>query len=271
MNHFVRQIIRISFLIAILVTIFETESHAQTKRGTLKNKGGDHSANATDKKARRGGRNTLPVGIDGKKINAGIGVGLAFPGLSMKSMEYASMGRNIHLYAHYVTKNVPTLAFGINANLISLGVNKTRFFAENQKLSNLTAAAWNFNTISPSILANYNLAPRIDAQFMFNTGILLAKIPKIRQTFSDTIVNTGAVTTQSYQYQEETKTGWFASAAFQFNYALTRNIEARLGFDYFYGRFSYQKINLNNPYLNSTKQKRELKLIDFFTGIAVSF
>jgi hypothetical protein len=101
-----------------------------------------------------------------------------------------------------------------------------------------------------------------------------AIVPNNNLAFTDTIQQIGEPTKveyHDYYYVSGTEMGWFVSGVFQFNFALTHNIEARVGLDYFYGRFSYGRFDKNDVTLKVKNQLRELKLIDVFGGLAISF
>lgn len=268
--------------ILIAVLFFGMVDHsvfAQQKdnkpQNSVSNIGGSYHSKSTNKKARRGGRNTLPIGIEGKKINIGIGSGLAIPSLSLKTDEHVTLGSNSHLYAHYLINGRSTFGIGFNANLIYLNSEVSKFYVENENLTLASVSPWTLFTISPSFLFNFTIQQRISAQFIINPGALMAMVPQNKLSFIDSVSAIGDPTIaikRDYLYQTGTTTGWFVSGIFQFNYALSRNIEARIGMDYFYGRFNYQRINISNPLLPVNESTlRELKLIDLFAGIAISF
>ncbi len=256
--------------------VFGQEEHSKSKpKNAVSNIGGSFHSKSTDKKAHRGGRNTLPIGIEGKKINIGIGSGLAIPSLSLKTEEHVMLGSNTHFYAHYIINGRSSYGIGINTNFIFLNTDVTKFYNENQNLYHAKVYPWSLFTISPSFLINFSIKPRVSAQFVLNSGALMATIPQSQLNFIDSTSAIGepvVVVNRDYIYQTGTQTGWFASGIFQFNYALSRHLEVRAGIDYFYGRFNYQRINISNPLTPTTeKTLRELKLIDLFGGLAISF
>jgi hypothetical protein len=272
----------LSLKILIAVLFFGMVDHsvfAQQKdnkpQNSVSNIGGSYHSKSTNKKARKGGRNTLPIGIEGKKINIGIGSGLAIPSLSLKTDEHVTLGSNSHLYAHYLINGRSTYGIGFNTNLIYLNSDVSKFYIENENLTHASVSPWTLFTISPSFLFNFTIQQRISAQFIINPGALMAMVPQNKLSFIDSVSAIGDPTIaikRDYLYQTGTTTGWFVSGIFQFNYALSRNIEARIGMDYFYGRFNYQRINISNPLLPVNESTlRELKLIDLFAGIAISF
>jgi hypothetical protein len=265
------------FKIILLILLFFSFSIpviAQKKENSVLNTGGDYRSRSTNKKARRGGRNTLPVGIDGKKINIGIGTGIAIPGLSMQTEEHTTIGNNSHLYAHYLFNTSSTIGLGINANFIALNTNNSKFYDENQNLTVAKSSSWSFFTLGPSFLLNYTIKPRISTQLIINGGAMWAVVPNNNLAFTDSIQQIGEPTKveyHDYYYVSGTELGWFLSGTFQFNFALTHNLEARVGVDYFYGRFSYGRFDKKDVTLKVTNQLRELKLVDIFAGLAISF
>lgn len=269
------KILTITLFFGISNSSIYAQQKGQKTQNSVSNIGGTYHSKSTNKKARKGGRNTLPVGIEGKTINIGMGTGLAIPSLSLKTEEHVTLGSNTHFYAHYLLPGRTTFGIGLNSNIIYLNSNKTSFYNENENLTHASVYPWSVFTISPSVLINFTIQPRISAQFMINAGAMMVMIPSNQLNFVDSISAIGEPTIvkeRNYVYQSGMITSWFISGAFQFNYALTRNLEARLGMDYFYGRFNYQRINMANP-LDPTTEKtlRELKLIDLFAGIAISF
>lgn len=267
------------FVVGLILSALASDAYAQQKSGkkenSVQNTGGVYKSKSTNKKARRGGRNTLPIGIEGKKINIGVGTGIAIPGLSLSTEEHVTLGSNSHLYAHYLINGRSTFGVGINSNFIFLGSNRSNFYSENQNLTYASVKPWSFFTISPSLLINFTIQQRTSGQFLINGGPLMANVPQNKLTFIDSIIMIGSPTIgvkRDYVYQSGLSTGWFLSGAFQFNYALSRHLEVRVGLDYFYGRFYYQQINISNPLAPIKENRlRELKLIDLFTGLAFSF
>jgi hypothetical protein len=276
-NFFLRYIPLIMIVLIIAGTSEPAFAQATKKKNdSPKSSGGDYnSSRATRKKnARRGGRITLPVGIEGKKINIGIGSGLAIPSLSMKSEEHATMGINSQLYAHYLFGGRTTMGIGLNTNIIYLGSSNSSFYNQNPSITHAASSPWMMYTISPSFLTNYTIKQRISAQFLINGGLLNVTIPPNQLSFTDSIYKIGdpvVVEKRDYTYKTMVEKGWFVSGALQFNYALTHNIEARVGLDYFYGRFSYSRIETSAPLMPEERYTREMKLIDLFAGFAFSF
>ncbi|MEI6348270.1 MAG: hypothetical protein WCP69_10025 [Bacteroidota bacterium] len=270
----IQYIIAKFLLFIVIIFCFESSVLAQLKKGSLKNSGADYGSKSTNKKGRKGGRNTLPVGLEGKKINIGLAEGLAIPGLSMQTEEHSTIGSNTSFYAHYVFNGSSTFGIGFNSNIITLGVSSSKFYDNNLNLTLASVSPWQFYTFSPSFLTNFSLTKRASAQFIINSGLLFAKVPLSHLIFTDSIKTLGeptVVQSRDYLYNTTLEMGWFVSGGFQFNYALTHNIEARIGVDYLYGRFSYDRIQMNSESLTKSRLLRELKLIDVFTGIAVSF
>ncbi len=267
-----------SFAIIILLLFMATPSYSQATRkrdNPPKSSGSDYTSRDTRKKnARRGGRSTMPVGIEGKKINIGFGAGVALPGLSISSEEHATTGLNSHFYAHYLFGNKTTVGVGANFNYIFLGTNNSKFSSENQTITKATTFPWTAYTISPSFIVNQTIIPRVSAQFLINGGGLFVNVPQNRLTYTDSIKQIGEptiVVENNYVYKMGIEKSWFVSGALQFNYALSRNMEARIGLDYFYGRFNYTRINESDITLPSELLLREMKLIDVFVGLAFSF
>jgi hypothetical protein len=266
-------------IVALLFGMVGHPVFAQRKdnkpQNSISNIGGSYHSKSTNKRARKGGRNTLPIGIEGKKINIGLGSGLAIPSLSLKTEEHVTLGSNSHLYAHFLINGRSTYGLGFNTNLIYLGSDVTKFYNENENLTFASASPWTLFTISPSFLFNFTIQQRISAQFIINPGALMCMVPQNRLNFIDSVSSIGEPTIaikRDYRYQTGMTTGWFVSGIFQFNYALTRNLEARVGMDYFYGRFNYQRINITDPLVPLKESTlRELKLIDLFAGISISF
>ncbi len=265
-------------LLSFLICMTQEAAFSQTKKSgssPINTKGGGSiSKSAKKKNARRGGRNTLPVGVEGKKINVGIGTGVAIPSLSIKSEEHATIGFNTQIYAHYLFGGRNTMGIGLNSNIIYLGTSNASFYNQNPSITFASSSPWRAYTISPSFVSNFTIKQRISAQFLINAGLMNVTIPPNMQSFTDTIMTIGApalVQKSDYLYKSEIQKGWFASGAMQFNYALTHNIEARIGLDYFYGRFSYYRILTSDPLLPTEKITREMKLIDIFAGFALSF
>ncbi len=265
-------------LLSFLICMTQEAAFSQTKKSgssPINTKGGGLiSKSAKKENARRGGRNTLPVGVEGKKINIGIGTGVAIPSLSIKSEEHATIGFNTHFYAHYLFGGRNTMGIGLNSNIIFLGTSNASFYNQNPSITFASSSPWLAYTISPSFISNFTIKKRISAQFMINMGLMNVSIPPNMQSYTDTIMRIGdpsIVQNSDYTYKSGTEKGWFASGAMQFNYALTHNIEARIGLDYYYGRFNYYRILTSYPLLPTEKVTREMKLIDLFAGFAFSF
>lgn len=268
------QVFALTFLMFVIVT--PTYSQATKKRGNpLKSSGSDYTSRSTQKKnSKRGGRSSLPVGVDGKTINIGFGAGIAMPSLSINTEEHATTGINSHLYAHYLFGNKSTFGLGVNFNSIYLGSKSSKFMQENQNITEANSYPWIVYTASPSLLSNYTITQRISTQFLIQGGGLFVTVPENRLTFTDSIKVIGEptiVNQKKYVYKTGVENGWFVSGALQFNYALTKNMEARVGLDYFYGRFNYHRINESSLSEPSEKMLREMKLIDLFVGLAFSF
>lgn len=275
-NNITKYIQSLVIILLLLLTVTPSYSQASRKRNNPpKSSGSDYTSRDTRKKnARRGGRNSMPVGIEGKKINLGFGVGVALPGLSISSEEHATTGLNSHFYAHYLFGKKTTVGVGANVNYIFLGTNNSKFSSENQTITKATTFPWTAYTISPSLIINQTIIPRVSAQFLINGGGLFVNVPQTRLTYTDSINQGGdptIVIEKSYVYKMGVEKSWFLSGALQFNYALSRNMEARVGLDYFYGRFNYTRINESDITLPSEKLLREMKLIDVFVGLAFSF
>ncbi len=266
---------KIQFISIIFLVFFGLNNiYSQTKSGKLKNKGGSIGSRGVNKKAHIGGRETNAHGIDEDRIiNIGLGGGVSFPGFDLLNEEHLNIGYSTHFYVHYLLPQSSKIGLGFNANYSSYITNKTKFLNELSNVQEIKTSSWNFTTISPSFLYNYNLNQRLNAQFIFNAGILLVEVPNQSFSYIDTINNVGEATPEIeilYNYTPETKLGWASSLGVQFNYVVFNHCELLLGSNFQYGRF---KITRNEilPIAKETEILREMRLFNMFVGIALSF
>lgn len=231
------------------------------------------AAKSPFKNARKGGRNTLPQGIKDKKINFGLGLGIASPGMDLKFDESATMGYTGHFYAHWLFKGQPTLGAGIYYNHFILPVDQKKYALRFKYSDVVSTPAWSMNTIAASGLFNFTLEERISAQIITNAGMVIATVPQTSAIYYDTLlVPSLGYVRQNYSYTNisTSSIGWTAGFSFNFLYAIHSNIEAKAGFEWQYMRVKYNR-EWTLPEVKTEQYLQQFRLLNFQLGIAVSF
>ncbi len=262
-------------LIFLCVLFFCTSTvTAQIVTGRQKNSTKTVSvAKSPFKNARKGGRNTLPRGVQDKFLNIGFGLGIANPGMDLKFEQNAGMGYTAHLYQHILFKGQPTLGAGLYISQTFLPVNKSTYTTRFKHLEAATTPPWAITSVMASGLFNFTLQERVSAQIITNAGIVLASVPKTTALYYDTLLipSLGYVR-KDYSYSNISffSVGWSAGFLFQFLYALRSNIEAKAGFEWQYMRIKYNR-EWTLPEPKTEQMLQQFRLLNFHIGIAFSF
>lgn len=260
-----------------LLSIFlfcHTIAEAQIVTGRQKNSTKTVSvAKSPFKNARKGGRNTLPRGIQGKLINIGFGFGMANPGMDLKFEQNATIGYTGHLYQHILFKGKPALGAGLFLSQTVLPVNKSAYSQRFKYPDAVSTPPWAITSIMASGLFNFTLQQRVNAQIMTNAGAILTSVPKTTALYFDTLlVPSLGYVRKDYSYSNNTsfQIGWTAGFVFQFLYALHSNVEAKAGFEWQYMRVKYNREWLL-PEPKTEELLQQFRLLNFHIGLAFSF
>jgi hypothetical protein len=294
MNKILRIIIVLTVVsIMIPVTYCQDVTESQASSLKFRNKNLGIEKKKSTQKTRRGGKMTYPRGIADKKINFGITLGGDIALMSALSDEQCPLGGNLSLFIHGVKKNTNTIAMGAEIKGFYLLADAEKF-ANEFKVTGTDVAApkvkvgnWILGATQFSFLANFNPLPRFNIQLKANVGPLIAIVPKYEATYQykeRQFDGTYKTTTYTFNYAGQLSKTMSIGGAFTVGsdmlYALTKNMEFKVGLDWSYLRFNYSKLYQEkidyvsyiknvDPYIE--KGVAQFGVFDIHLGFAFSF
>ncbi len=225
------------------------------------------------KNARRGGRDSRPRGLKDKKINFGINFGIANSGMDLKVEEYASLGFTTSAYAHYLLNGNPTIGLGLYSNFTNLAVNNRKYSLRYKYPELVKTPNWSINSFMASSLFNFTIEERISAQLMTNVGIIYAQIPQTLVKHSDTLF-LASVGYQPVEYHfansNNSNIGISAMVNFCFAYAISSNLEVKVGMEWQYMRIAYQR-EWYKPEIKQEEIFRQFQTLNAIIGLSINF
>ncbi len=293
-----RKILRIIIglaVISILIPVSYSQDLTDTQESSVKfrNKNLGVEKKKSASKIRRGGITTYPRGIADKKINFGFTIGGDLALMTALNVEKCPVGGNFSMFMHSVLKNTNTLALGAEVKGFYLLANKedltNEFIVPGSDVDAPTVKVgnWIVGAVQFSVLGNFNPLPRFNIQLKANLGPLIAVVPNYEATYQfKERQYDGAYKTTSYHFVYQapiSKTlaiGGALTVGTDMLYALTKNMEFKVGVDWSYLRFNYSKmweetidyesyVQTKDPYI--TKEVAQFGVFDIHLGFAFSF
>ena len=229
----------------------------------------------------KGGHINYPRGIaDDKRINFGFQVGGSWALIDAKKEEKCGMGANLDLYMHKILNNTNTVALGAEIKAFYLMTNASNYSnyvtppeEAGTEPASVNSGNWIAAAAQMSLLGNLNATARFNIQLKINAGPAIVMVPGNSVKFQTNEIqldNSMSAVTTEYQYKSGMSIGGSATMGADLLYALSSHSELKMGVDWTYLRFTYEKEYLQ-PKPKIIKELRQFGIYNFHIGFAYSF
>ena len=233
----------------------------------------------------RGGRQNMPNGIEGHKINFGFDLGGSLAMIDALNREKSYFGAKGTIFIHAIIPKTNTFAIGFEGGATYLMANEAKYketliassrdgALATDKEAKVTVGNWLLPTAQVSFVGNFHPAPRFNIQLKGNLGAVLAMTPKYEaEYYVKEIQNDGSYAESKYHflYNNSMAIGLSATVGTKLLYALSAHSEFTAGLDWTYMRFSYEKGYVSPIAGKVNKELTQFGIFDLHIGFAFSF
>jgi len=234
---------------------------------------------------KHGGRQNLPQGIEGKKINFGFNLGGGVTMGNALNEEAAPYGAKASLFVHFLVPNTKTFGVGLELGGFYLLTSQSKYIdiltasARNGDLNSehkvtATVGSWILPVGQVSFMGNFHPAQRFNIQLKANLGAVVPMVPACKGEYGNKdILPSGEIVDAHYvfTYDPKMKVGLSAAVGTKLLIALNHTTEFGVGVDWSYLRFSYFKKYTEPAMKMPEKVLTQMGVLDLHVGFAFSF